>query len=243
MLKDKPVLKSFLWALIILIFPVTSGVITQVQKMDYIQTKFIQGIFMTASLIIPITYMYKSKISYKQLGLTKIKDGVAKEVLYFLPAIMAQLPFFFAEISLNSIKYIITLLFFTLAIGFSEEVYFRGIIYKILEEKYPVKKSVVLSAVIFGIGHIAQVLAGVSDLIVLLQIINAFVFGVIAAEIFAITKSLIPTIIWHFVFNFVNDISSASGINVVIVIGFQVIIMVIYAFYLWKKVPSKIPDT
>ena len=40
MIKDKPILKSIIWTFVILIFPVVSGVITQVLMMNNIQTMF-----------------------------------------------------------------------------------------------------------------------------------------------------------------------------------------------------------
>lgn len=242
MIKDKPILKSILWTFVILIFPVVSGVITQVLMMNNIQTMFIQGCFMLISLIIPIVYICKFKISFKKIGLIKIENGSAKKVLFFLPLVIAEAPFLLVGIRLNSIKYIITLLFFTIAVGISEEIYFRGIILKLLEEKYPPKKSIIISALVFGIGHIASAFAGRSILIIVFQILNALVFGIIAAEIITITKSLIPIIIWHFVFNFVNYITLATGVNEIFVIGFQEIIMVIYAYNLWSKISLKNKD-
>ncbi|WP_315115541.1 type II CAAX prenyl endopeptidase Rce1 family protein [uncultured Clostridium sp.] len=143
MIKDKPILKSIIWTFVILIFPVVSGVITQVLMMNNIQTMFIQGCFMLISLIVPIVYMCKFKISFKKIGLIKIENGSAKKVLFFLPLVIAEASFLLVGIRLNSIKYIITLLFFTIAVGISEEIYFRGIILKLLEEKYP-KKNLLL---------------------------------------------------------------------------------------------------
>ncbi|MBU3192314.1 CPBP family intramembrane glutamic endopeptidase, partial [Clostridium bowmanii] len=103
--------------------------------------------------------------------------------------------------------YVSVLIFFTLAVGISEEVYFRGIILKLLKDNFSVKQTIVISALVFGIGHFASILVGQSIVEVLLQIINAIVFGILAAEIVMITKSLFPVIIWHLLFDFVNHIS------------------------------------
>lgn len=235
MIKDRPIIKSIIWALVILIFPVVSGVITQVLMMNNIQTMLIQGYFMLISLIIPMIYMQRFKISFKKIGLIKIENGSAKKVLCFLPIAIAEIPLLLIGVNLKSISYIGALLFFTLAVGISEEIYFRGIILKLLEEKYHIKKAIIISSLVFGIGHIASLLAGESILVVILQILNAIVFGIVASEIVIITKSVIPTIIWHTIFNFVNYITLATGTNEMIVIGIQVIIMVIYAYVLWKK--------
>lgn len=239
MIKDKPILRSIIWTLIILCFPVVSAVISLKLELNNIRTMFVQGCFMFSSLIIPIIYVQKYKISFKQIGLINIEDGSTKKVLFFLPAVISVIPLLLVGINLISIKYIIILSFFTLAIGISEEVYFRGVILKLLVEKYPIKKAIIISALVFGAGHIASILAGGDILTVLLQMINAFVFGIITAEIVIITKSIIPTIIWHFVFNFVNYITLANGINEIIVTGIQVIIMIIYAYNLWSKISLK----
>lgn len=242
MIKDKVILKSIIWTFVILIFPVVSGVITQVLMMNNIQTLFIQGCFMLISLIIPIVYMSKFKISFKKIGLIKIENGSAKKVLFFLPLVIAEIPFLLVGIRLNGIKYLFALLFFTIAVGISEEIYFRGIILNLLEEKYTEKKAIIISALVFGIGHIAGIFADRSILIIIFQILNALVFGIIAAEIVIITKSLIPIIIWHVAFNFVNYITLATGVNEIFVIVFQEIIMIIYAYNLWSKISLKNKD-
>jgi uncharacterized protein YqhQ len=83
MIKDKPIIKSIIWTFIILIFPITSGAISQVLMMNNVQTMFIQGCFMLISLIFPIVYMCKFKISYKRFGLRGMEHGSAKKVLFF----------------------------------------------------------------------------------------------------------------------------------------------------------------
>jgi uncharacterized protein len=82
-LKDKPILKSIMWTLVILIFPVGSAVISVVLKLNDNEIMFVQGCFMYSSLIIPMVYMYKYKIGFKEIGLIKIKGGSSKKVLFF----------------------------------------------------------------------------------------------------------------------------------------------------------------
>ena len=72
-----------------------------------------------------------------------------------------------------------------------------------------------------------------------LQILNAFIFGIIVAEIVTITKSIIPTITWHVAFDFINYVTLSTGINELFMTGFQVIIMIIYAYILWNKIVLK----
>lgn len=236
MKKSKSILLSIVWTIVILIFPVVSGVIVVVFKMNQIETFLIQGCFMLLSLTIPAIYMYKRRIHIKEIGLRKMESGTIRKTLLLIPLILCELPLIFTGVNFKGYTYVSTLAFFTLMVGISEEVYFRGIILKLLKDNFPIKQAVVISALIFGIGHIANALSGTSTIYVFLQIINAIVFGMLATEIVVITKSIIPVIVWHFAFDFINHITLATGITEILVIGLQEIIMIIYAYYLYSKI-------
>jgi membrane protease YdiL (CAAX protease family) len=167
--------------------------------------------------------------------LRKIESGSIGKTLFFIPVVLSELPPILVGVDFKGFTYVSVLIFFTLAVGMSEELYFRGIILKFLKDNFSVKQTIVISALVFGVGHFASILAGKSIVEVLLQIINAIVFGIIAAEIVMHTKSLFPVIIWNFLFDFVNHISLVASTSGFIAIGFQEIIMIIYALYLWNK--------
>lgn len=78
-------------------------------------------------------------------------------------------------VDFQNVQYVFALLFFTLCVGVAEEIYFRGIIYKLLKNAF-ISPAVIISisAVIFGIGHGASII-GTGDIIAtILQVINAF---------------------------------------------------------------------
>lgn len=242
MQKTKSILLSIVWTIVILIFPVASGVIAVVFKMNRIETFMIQGCFMLLSLTIPAIYIYKRKVLIKEIGLRKMESGNIRKTLLFMPLVLCKLPLILTGVNFKGYTYVITLTFFTLMVGISEELYFRGIILKLLKDNFPIKQAVAICALIFGIGHIANALSGTSTIYVFLQIINAIVFGILATEIVVITKSLIPIIIWHFAFDFINYIALATGKTEIFVIGLQEIIMIIYAYYLYSKISSENKD-
>lgn len=239
MKKRTSILLSIRWAIVILVFPVLSGVIVTVFEMDQIQTFITQGSFMLISLVIPIIYILKKKINIEKLGIRSVEKRSVRKVLYFIPLLFAEIPLIFTGVSSNGFIYYIALTFFTLAVGISEEVYFRGIILQLLQGSFTPKKTVMISALIFGIGHIANILTGGNLLAVFLQIANAVIFGIVTAEVVLITKSLVPVIAWHTISNFVNNIISASGTNEIIAIIIQETILIIYIFYLWNKISFK----
>lgn len=74
---------------------------------------------------------------------------------------------------------------------------------------------------------------------VLLSILNAFIFGVVAAELVLKTRSIIPVITWHTLFDFMNWMSLAQGILKIVLIVLQTIILIAYAAYLWINLPAK----
>jgi membrane protease YdiL (CAAX protease family) len=194
---------------------------------------------MLLSIIIPVIYVCKKKVYAEEIGLRKAEPVSIRKTLFFIPLLLSELPLIMAGVDFKSFTYASVLTFFTLMVGISEELYFRGIILKLLQDNFSVKQTVVISALVFGIGHSASILAGESIVQVLLQIINAIVFGILAAEIVILTKSLFPAIIWHFLFNFVNYISIANSTSEYIAIGLQETIMIIYALYLWNIVSLK----
>ena len=86
-----------------------------------------------------------------------------------------------------------------------------------------------LSALIFGLGHIASVI-GTGDIIAtILQIINAYFFGIVSTETLLLTKSIYPLMAFHFIYNTANYISTANGTTEIICIGVQVALTVITA--------------
>lgn len=208
--KTKNAFKALFYSLIVAvtltIFPIISGLIIAINEIDTIQGYYIQGAFMMLSLLIPITLMRILKIRPKKIGFNRMEKGSGKIVLLFLPLVAAKALFLFFGINYD-IYAVVSLVFFTFAIGVSEEIYFRGLILKELATCFTVKKTVILSSIFFAAVHSAQAFSGSSLLMVLLSILNAFIFGVVAAEIVIITRSIIVMIIWHILFDFVNWIS------------------------------------
>jgi membrane protease YdiL (CAAX protease family) len=93
---------------------------------------------------------------------------------------------------------------FTATVGFMEEFLFRGLVFRYLL-KFGVYKTILYSAVTFGLLHLVGGVTGVNNLIgTLLQILSAFLFGWAAASLVAVTKSLWSVIIWHFIMNFLS---------------------------------------
>ena len=120
-------------------------------------------------------------------------------------------------------------LFLYLFVGISEEVYFRGIIPRYLKEEFSTAGIVLWSTLIFGIGHIATVLAGGNAFEIALTVLNAFIFGWLAMEMTIISSNIIPVIAVHFLFDFETKIVVMNGKELLIAEIVQGIMMFIIA--------------
>jgi len=74
---------------------------------------------------------------------------------------------------------------------------------------------------------------------VALTIINALIFGIVASEIVMLTKSIVPVILWHTLYNFINWIALIQGTIEIVLITIQSVVMIMYAIYLWSKLANK----
>lgn len=236
-MKLKVLLYSLILSVTLIIFPVASGVIIALNNIDVPNSYWVQGVMMLLSTTIPITFLLISSKHPSQIGFIKINKKNFKILLYFIPLIVTKIGFLFFGINYNN-KSIIALMFFTATIGLSEEIYFRGIILNCLKKHFSIKQTILLSAAFFAIIHTSQAFSGEGFVMVILSIINAFIFGIIAAEIVIFTGGLIPVILWHTSYNFINWVTLAQGRSETILIIIESIIMISYGVYLWTKIPS-----
>lgn len=236
--KLRAMLSSLIFSIVLMIFPVASGVIVVMNDMDAIQSYWLQGVFMILSISVPAIFMWITNMKPAQIGFIGIEKGSIKTVLYFVPVIAAKIGFLFYGIN-HDIHAIMALAFFTIAIGLSEELYFRGIILRKLRTCFTIKQTVILSSVFFAAVHASQAFSGAGIFMVALTIINALLFGIVASEIVMLTKSIISVIIWHMLYDFINWIALIQGTIEIVLIIIQSVIMITYAIYLWTKLPDK----
>lgn len=236
--KGHPYAFSVFISFFILLFPFISGAIVTGLVLEEIETRLVQGLaFALAGLV-------GSSIAKNRFGnldflkpnfLTK-EEG--KKYLYFIPIILVEcLPLFFGLKDKISLALLVTYLFFTLAVGFTEELYFRGIIANALKEK-GLKVAIFLSSLLFSLGHFLNLLIGVSLMDTLFQVILAFFFGLLAVQISFATKSIFIPIIWHFFHNLISTLTFATREEMGLYIGgLQCIVFILFSFYLGRKFP------
>lgn len=109
--------------------------------------------------------------------------------------------------------------------GIFEEICARGVILAMLLKRFKEWPAILISAAIFGLGHMARVLVGADlDEAMALQVVRTFSWGVMVAYMVVKTRSLVPGILYHILGNLITiDVtwtaSSAEWVIRVICVG------------------------
>jgi len=120
--------------------------------------------------------------------------------------------------------------------GIWEEVAFRGVILNLQLKKYSNTTSIILNGLLFGLFHLTNLVLGADLFLNLMQIIYASCLGFAFAYIYIKTKSLLPTIISHYILDAVGQlfilpvvlsISTYLNLGLFLVLGIGVVPMIL----------------
>ena len=118
-------------------------------------------------------------------------------------------------------------------VGFIEEMIFRGFLFKMME-KDNVKTAIIVISITFGIGHMVNLLNGADFIPTLLQVCYAISIGYMLVMVFYKSKSLIPCIIFHSVFNALSIFNSTESTLLSIIV--LIILSLGYGLYIDKMI-------
>jgi len=194
---------------------------------DY-RSAIVNTIFSVVLLALVISL---KRVSY--YGLTKVAD--LKKYLYFVPLLLILSVNLWNGVNINNtaseiLFYIISMM----NVGFLEEMIFRGFLFKMMA-KDNVKSAIIVSSITFGMGHIVNLLNGADLVPTLMQLCYATAIGYLFVTILYKSKSLVPCIIAHGVFNSL-PILSVGRVSLYIETVFLVVVSLGYAFYINKRV-------
>jgi membrane protease YdiL (CAAX protease family) len=121
-------------------------------------------------------------------------------------------------------------------VGFLEEIIFRGFLFVSMGQN-SIKSAIIVSSITFGIGHIVNLLNGANFIPTLLQVFYAIAIGFLFTIMFYKSKSLIPCIIVHAVFNSLSifSVENSSMTFDVITCIFLCVVSIGYALWILKK--------
>ena len=143
----------------------------------------------------------------------------------------------------NELTFAIVWIVCMLCVGFLEEVIFRGLLFTALA-KDNVKSAIIISSVIFGIGHVINLFNGNGmDLVSnLCQIVLAIAVGFLLVTIFYRGGSLIPCILVHSAINtlgtFADDADLTPEMHL-LHLSILIVITVAYTLILTRTLPNR----
>ena len=170
-------------------------------------------------------------------------DVAASKMLFYIPVIILLTANMWHGFRLNmspfeTILYILSML----CVGFLEELIFRGLLFNamLINGK---NSAIIVSSVTFGVGHIINLIngSGAELLPNLLQVVYAIAVGFMFVMIYYRTKSLLPCIITHGVFNALSAFANETGLTSkeqIISCILITLISGVYALYIALKIKN-----
>jgi membrane protease YdiL (CAAX protease family) len=165
------------------------------------------------------SFVWKNDLAEKY-GLCKPQLPAAK-MLYYIPLLVLLTANLWYGVALNrspleTVLYILSMF----CVGFLEELIFRGLLFQAMARD-GVKSAIIVSSVTFGIGHIVNLINGSGAELFpnLLQVIYAMAIGIAFVMIYCRTRSLMPCILVHSIFNglsaFANEAVMTPGRQII----------------------------
>ena len=147
----------------------------------------------------------------EKYGLCKPHVFSAKMLFYFPLVVLLTANLWYGFVLNESPTEVLLYILSMFCVGFLEEMIFRGFLFKAMAEN-GVKSAIIVSSITFGIGHIVNLIngSGAELLPNILQITYAMATGFAFVMIYYKTKSLLPCIITHSVFNGLSAFSNEA---------------------------------
>ena len=163
-----------------------------------------KSITLPIALLLSLTLIFflKKNNLFEFYGICRSKTS-AKSMLFYIPIfIMLTVNFWYGATLNYAIMETILYILAMFCVGFLEEVIFRGLLFNAMRQDN-FKAAVIVSSVTFGIGHIINLINGSGAELVpnLLQVVYATAAGFLLVMLYLRTKSLLPCIVTHGVFN------------------------------------------
>ena len=222
---------SIIWIVAyVVLFSVADGLSEKTGYMKSITV--LVGILLSTIIII---FLKKNNLLEKY-GLCSFK-GNLKSFLFFIPLLAILTVNLWNGVKMNT-SIINTILFIIsmVCVGFLEEIIFRGVLFVSMSQN-SIKSAIIVSSITFGIGHIVNLLNGANFIPTLLQVFYAIAIGFLFTIMFYKSKSLIPCIIVHAVFNSLSifGVENSSMTLDIITAVFLCVVSIGYALWILKK--------
>ena len=235
LMETKPILHAVIW---IIIYVVMVNIGDALSEFTGAAANTITGALLIALSIILVLYLKKNK-KFEAYGMKGIAKADFRKTLFYVPLILLALLQYTAGIDIAlSITEIASACLLMIGVGFIEELLFRGFLFQGIHAK-SANRAILISGITFGLGHIVNLLRGYAYMEQIGQIVVAVGIGIALALLVAITKSIVPGILFHIVFNIGGTITKQDASQQIYMMIAIVAISVFYAIYLYRSVYNK----
>lgn len=231
--KSHPIIFSLMLGILLTFLVSAASAAASIMELSDNGMIIAQGAAYALMAVIMAVYMTRGGRTFSRYGFRPVTAAESKDALYYIPLLIIVLvqPVIGGLNVQLTFGEVIMFVVFTLFVGFSEETVFRGIIRDKLKFKGPVF-YIVFSSVIFGILHMANALNGKDPLSVTLQVINAFLIGLILALLIETTENIIPLILFHFAFDVLAFMTRENPDKELTAIAILNVLYALYGIYL-----------
>ena len=197
----------------VLLFFFAQGAALIVLKPEGALERIIPAVIIWALCGAAMIFFKVRKIPLSEVGFKSAEKGSLKKLFFLIPLVAVALSGIIAGVDFSrGALYIAASLFYVLAIGFAE------IICNIWQHTGKTR-AILLSSALFGACHVLQAIANPDIVQTILAICFAFFYGIAFAQIFLITKSIIPGIAIHAFHDFCSFVGKSVSAEENIILG------------------------
>lgn len=206
---------------ILLLLIITLTVIFYFLPINIFEAEKLNGLFknlILQSITLVLLLYIVIKCGYSNL--LKVRKGKKPVILIIFAFLVAAINFPFYSLiagkaEITDFTILPLFLLSCLVTALEEEIFFRGLLYSFVKDKFSGRKnqiilSVVLSSLIFGLFHLFNLLSGNGGL-VLLQVFYTFFLGCLLATLKESTGDIYIGLFVHALFNFCGGILNYAG--------------------------------
>lgn len=235
--------RPWLWAVVVglagTVLTAFGAGYSQVRELDLLTATYAQAAFVGASALVGLAVMWRSRPSLADYGFRRPVH--LDRTLWLLPlAVIPVILVGFAGLHV-SLTQAAAYTVLCVSVGFSEEIWFRGLLLATLR-RLGERHAIIGGSVVFGALHLFNVFTGRPPLYLALQFAFACLVGLVLAELVAITGSLWPGIGWHLVYD-LTALSTSDQLTPAVLTGLALMTAVLaaYAIWLWRQLPVDRP--
>lgn len=216
----------------------------RVFKLSYNNAEMVKVIFWVELVLLALLILVgKMHYGFKKIGFKKLRISQLK---WFVPhmIIISIMTFSYGssiisnwgEIDRSKLILLGIIAITTLLVGISEEVMFRGILLHSFVNKGKLYTGLIVSSVLFSLLHSVNVLGAMPVEEMVTQLVSSLLLGLFFAPLAIKLKSLMPLIIFHWLWDCILISSTVIPINISIIPVFAMMFNIVLGLMLWISV-------